>query len=197
MLLPTHASRDATLATLCVAAWTVAGCAPAPGSRDGVHGDVLQQQASAEAAPADQQSAGWTTTPLGVRSEPVAVKAGTTPLVYLVESGGTFRVRDETAGQDIASAFAPARSIVRVDGRNGVVFGRETLLAGPLAEEHRYVIYQEPAGPNMMRQGVFQVRPDQSQAGARPQTQTQTQTQNPSEGSGPEVRQEGGPDAQR
>jgi hypothetical protein len=114
---------------------------------------------AAVAAPSDQQGIGWNTTPLAVASEPVSVKEGPAPLVYLVETPGLFRVRDLTAGTDLARANAPGRSIVRIDRRTGVVFGGETLLAGPLDPDHRYAIYRDPTGPNMARQGTFQIRP--------------------------------------
>jgi hypothetical protein len=110
---------------------------------------------------------GWSTTALPVASEPVAVKEGGVPLVYLVESPGTFRVHDQTAGQDLARGPAAGRSIVRVDGRAGVVFGRETLFAGPLATDHRYVIYRDPTGPNMARQGTFQLLPRRGAGGTQ------------------------------
>jgi hypothetical protein len=102
---------------------------------------------------------GWATMPLGVGAGPVVVKEGAAPLVYLAESGGTFRVHDGTERKDLARADVSGRTIIRVDARNGVVAGRETLLAGPLPADHRYVIYYDPQGPNYSRQGVFQPRP--------------------------------------
>jgi hypothetical protein len=59
---------------------------------------------------------------------------------------------------------------VRVEARTGVVFGRETLVPGPLDKGHRYVIYRDPTGPNMARQGTFQVRPPPK---AKPQESSQ------------------------
>jgi hypothetical protein len=115
--------------------------------------------AAPPAATSDQQAVGWNTTPLAVASEPVAVKEGPAPLFYLVETPGVFRVHDLTEGKDLARADAAGRSIVRVDGRTGVVFGHETLVPGPINTEHRYVIYRDPTGPSMSRQGTFQVPP--------------------------------------
>jgi hypothetical protein len=112
-----------------------------------------------QAATPGQQSIGWATAPLPIASEPVAVKEGSIPLVYLVETPGVFRVRDLTAGRDLAQANAPGRSIVRIDGRAGVAIGGDTLVPGPLDREHRYVIYRDPTGPNLARQGTFQLRP--------------------------------------
>jgi len=184
----------ATLMTLCLGASIVCGCAArqAP-TEQGVEAPVTQAEAVAEAAPASpaaptgQQSVGWSTTPLAVASEPVAVKEGTIPLVYLVETPGMFRVHDRTEGRDVARAGAAGRSIIRVDGRSGVIFGRETLVAGPLDREHRYVIYRDPTGPNMARQGTFQLRP--------PPKQQQQQQQQLQERGGQD--QEGGPHADR
>jgi hypothetical protein len=112
-----------------------------------------------EAAPARDQAAGWTTTPLPLGAGPVVVKEGPAPLVYMVESSGAFRVHDLTDNKDLARAEALGRTIIRVDARAGVAIGRETLLAGPLPADHRYAIYLDPSGPNFSRQGVFQPRP--------------------------------------
>jgi len=111
-----------------------------------------------DAPPPQYQGAGWNTTALG-GSGPVAVKEGAAPLVYLVEAGGAFRVHDQTDRKDLARGQAPGRTVIRVDARNGVVFGGETLLAGPLPADHRYAVYREATGPNFSRQGTFQPRP--------------------------------------
>ena len=113
---------------------------------------------SPAAAPPPYQGAGWQTTALG-GSGPVAVKEGAAPLIYLVEAGGAFRVHDQTDRRDLARARAPGRTVIRVDARKGVVFGGETLLAGPLPADHRYAIYLDATGPNFSRQGTFQPRP--------------------------------------
>ena len=113
---------------------------------------------AADAAPPKDQGAGWQTTALA-GSGPVAVKEGTAPLVYLVEAGGSFRVHDQTDRKDLARGAAPGRTVIRVDARSGVVFGSETLLAGPLPADHRYAIYLDASGPNFTRQGTFQPRP--------------------------------------
>jgi hypothetical protein len=152
----------------------VAGCATSgkakhasPGSARATRGSGPAVAEAPPAAPFDQQSIGWTTTPLPIASQSVAVKEGAVPLVYLVESPGVFRVHDQTAGQDLARTSAVGRSIVRVDARAGVVFGGETLYAGPLPKDHRYVIYRDPTGPNMARQGTFQVPPRRGAGGTQ------------------------------
>jgi hypothetical protein len=171
--------RGAALMTMCVGSTLLAGCAgqrkqARPATRAGAASAQARLEAPA-ALPADQQSVGWSATPLSVASQPVAVKEGRPPLVYLVESPGTFRVHDRTAGQDLARSVAGARSIVRVDARSGVVFGRETLLAGPLAKDHRYVIFLDPTGPNVARQGTFQVMPRKNGGGSRTRSGGQDQ----------------------
>jgi hypothetical protein len=104
----------------------------------------------------------WHSTPLPARAEPTAVKEGAAPLVYLVEGGALIRVRDASANRDLARSFVPARAIVRVDGRQGVIYGQDTVFAGPLPEGHRYVIFVDPTGENVARQGT--VRPPPARA---------------------------------
>ena len=99
----------------------------------------------------------WQSTPLPVHAEPTVVKEGAAPLVYLVDTGAVIRVRDATASRDLARSPVAARTVVRVDGRLGVIYGRETVFAGPLPEGHRYSIVVDPAGDNVARQGT--VRP--------------------------------------
>lgn len=106
-----------------------------------------------------EMATAWRSTPLPSRAEPTAVKQGPAPLVYLVEGGAVIRVHDVDAKRDLARAFVPARAIVRVDARNGVVYGDETVAPGPLPEGRRYVIYVDPAGENVARQGTVQPRP--------------------------------------
>ena len=101
----------------------------------------------------------WHSTPLPVNPQPTPVKQGAAPLVYRVEGGATIRVHDATAKLDLVSGYVPGGSIVRVDAKRGVIFGRETVVEGPLGEAARYVIFVEPAGENVARQGTFQPRP--------------------------------------
>jgi hypothetical protein len=101
----------------------------------------------------------WQSTPLPARAESTLVKQGLVPLVYLVETGARVRVRDENTKRDLAKSFAAARSLVRVDASRGVVYGDDTLAAGPLPADHLYSIFVEPAGENVARQGTFQPRP--------------------------------------
>jgi len=51
------------------------------------------------------------------------------------------------------------RAIVRVDPRRGVIYGDEVVYPGPLPEGGRYVVFVEPGGDNVARQGTFQPRP--------------------------------------
>jgi hypothetical protein len=104
----------------------------------------------------------WRSTPLAVHAEPIVVKEGAAPLVYLVEAGAMIRVRDVSGDRDIARADVPARTIVRVDGRRGVIYGQQTVFAGPLPEGHRYVIFVDPAGDNVARQGTVRPLPQRA-----------------------------------
>jgi hypothetical protein len=111
-------------------------------------------------APTRSDFAGaWQSKPLPARAESTLIKQGATPLVYLVETGATVRVRDENTKRDLAVSFAAARSIVRVDASRGVIYGDDTLAPGPLPADHLYSIFVEPAGENVARQGTFQPRP--------------------------------------
>ena len=106
-----------------------------------------------------EMSTGWRTTQLPTLSQSTAVREGAAPLVYLVEGGGMIRVHDLTDKRDLSRSFVPARSIVRVDGRRGIIYGEDVAFAGPLPDDHRYVIYVDPTGENVARQGVIQPRP--------------------------------------
>jgi hypothetical protein len=79
--------------------------------------------------------------PLPVPVEPTLVKQGPMPLVYIVESPATVSVTDLTTGQRLAQADVPARTIVRVEARGGVVLGKETASPGPLPADHQYAIH--------------------------------------------------------
>jgi hypothetical protein len=98
-------------------------------------------------------------TPATPAVQPMPVKEGEAPLAYWLESGAVVRVADVQEKLDVARGFVPGRSIVRVDARNGVVFGRETVYPGPLRDGRRYVIYVEPDRRNVSRHEVVQPRP--------------------------------------
>jgi hypothetical protein len=125
-----------------------AGCGAKPAAKKPVVVDRVPEMSSA-----------WQTTPLPARAEPTAVKAGAAPLVYRVEGGATIRVQEEESKRDLARGYVPAGSIVRVDARRGVIYGEDTVFAGPMPEGGRYVIYVEPGGENVARQGVIRPRP--------------------------------------
>jgi hypothetical protein len=122
-----------------------------------------RQRAPATSQVRSNLSTGWRTTALASNAESTPVKEGAAPLVYLVEGGAMVRVRDVNANLDLARSFVAARSIVRVDARRGVIYGDDTLVPGPLAADHRYVIYVDPTGENVARQGTFQPRPHKAQ----------------------------------
>ena len=91
--------------------------------------------------------------PLPQAAGPTVIKQGALPLLYLVESSGTFDVTDATAGQTLVAAPASTGTIIRVDARSGVVVGQDTLVSGPLAVDHKYSIVREAAGDNESRSG--------------------------------------------
>lgn len=101
---------------------------------------------------------------------PAVMAQGRPPLAYIADAGGTVRVADRTAGRDLATAPVPPRTLVRVDGRRGVIFGSDQLLKGPLAVDHEYVIYLEnDAGANVVRRGTFRPgQPEQTAKAAAP-----------------------------
>ncbi len=92
--------------------------------------------------------------PLPVAQASTPIAKGPTPLVYLYDLGGPVRVVDSTTGAQIASAVAPARSIVRVDDRHGVTVGSLNVSQGPLPAGHQYVIYLDPETDNVFRRSV-------------------------------------------
>ena len=126
-----------------------AGCNAKPQAA----GPVVVQEKPGELATA------WQSTPLPSYAEPTVVKEGAAPLVYMVEGGAVIRVRDLAGNRDLSQAFVPGRSIVRVDARRGVIYGDQTVFAGPLPDGGRYQIVVDPAGENVARQGTFQPTP--------------------------------------
>jgi hypothetical protein len=72
------------------------------------------------------------------------VTAGTLPLVYMVETPATVRVKDATSGVAIGEVVASARALVSVDANGGVRIEGNTLTKGPLPADHVYEIYIAP-----------------------------------------------------
>ena len=125
-----------------------AGCAPEQRDTQPVVVDRVPEMTSA-----------WRSTPLPTNAQPTAVKKGAAPLVYRVEGGAVIRVQELPSKRDLARSFVSGGSLVRVDARRGVIYGEETVFTGPLAENTRYVIFVEPGGENVARQGVIQPLP--------------------------------------
>ena len=92
-------------------------------------------------------------------AQPMAVKEGPPPLAYWLESGAVVRVTDVGQKLDVARGFVPGRSVVRVDARQGVIFGTESAYPGPLPEGSRYLISVEPDTEYVAKQETVQVRP--------------------------------------
>jgi hypothetical protein len=85
---------------------------------------------------------------------PKPVREGTPPIVYLLPADGSLRIVDKTAGQEIATTAAEARSIVRIDDVTGVQLGKQTLRKGPLPPGHEYEIYLTTGSANEIRRSV-------------------------------------------
>jgi hypothetical protein len=81
-------------------------------------------------------------------AKPTVIKQGQLPLVYLVDSYGTFVINDATAKQSLVTTGVPKNMIIRVDARSGVVVGNETLVPGPLPGDHQYNIVRGVAAEN-------------------------------------------------
>ena len=105
----------------------------------------------------------WREEPLGgiaaKGAQPVTVKAGVPPLLYLVETPQIVRILDQSNNSILAEVPVGRRTIVRVDEQAGVYAGSRTLVAGPLPAGRRYGIYVVPDGENVSRTGTFQPRP--------------------------------------
>jgi hypothetical protein len=105
----------------------------------------------------------------GGGARPVAIKEGLAPLFYLSDVTATLRVVDRTAGDLIlAEGVVGPRTIVRVDTRTGIVFGRDRQLAGPLPEGRRYAILVVPDGANVWRFGSARPTPASRRRDATP-----------------------------
>jgi hypothetical protein len=101
-----------------------------------------------------RRTAKWDERPLRVQQASVAVVEGPSPLAHIFDIGGPVRVVDLTSNIRLLSTDVPARTLVRVDDRNGVTVGLENLVPGPLPAGHRYGIFVDPVTPNVIRQGV-------------------------------------------
>ena len=134
------------LAGIAAALVLTAGCGGAKGEAAKKGPAPLPEKPPEMVSTADEQPI-----PVPRRAGPIVVKEGQAPLAYIVEAAGTVRVGDRTDGRDLAAARVPARTLVRVDAANGVIFGREQLMRGPLPADHAYIIYLEPDEANVIR----------------------------------------------
>jgi hypothetical protein len=160
-------------------ACAVAGCAktpdPAATTTTGANGDAASGSVIQESVThplSDEPDQSIRETPLGgvasTAAQPVPVKVGAAPLVYLVDSTQVVQVIDETAGVILAELPVRGRTIVRVDERNGVIMGDDQVFAGPLPEGRRYGIYVVPDEENVSRAGRFMPRPTREIPTPRP-----------------------------
>lgn len=120
----------------------------------------------------------WKDEPLegvaGGVAAPVPVKEGSMPLVYLTEQAQVVQVIDRTANKSLGQAEVPARTIIRVDERLGVVAGKHAIFAGSLDRSHRFAILLVPQGQAVVRSGQYQpvAPPRLEQQGPAGETQT-------------------------
>ena len=92
--------------------------------------------------------------PMQFEQQPVAVTEGPAPLAHIFDVGGPVHVMDTTSNIRIAAGVVPNRTLVRVDQRLGVIFGKQTITPGPLPAEHRYAIFADPTTDNTYRRTV-------------------------------------------
>lgn len=92
------------------------------------------------------------------RPELRPVKEGTLPLVYLIEVASPVRIVNLTTRTRLAEGRLPRRTIVRIDARGGVHFGKELIVSGPLSADHQYGIFIDPAEPDSSAQTTTEKR---------------------------------------
>jgi hypothetical protein len=130
-------------------------CAGAAASTGGCSHDA--DVAKTKPPPVELQ---WKDEPLkgaaGGVATPVTVKEGFIPLVYLNEQPQVVQVVDRTANKVLGQADVPARTLVRVDERMGVIAGKEAVFIGPLDKTHHYAILVVPQGQAVVRTGQYQ-----------------------------------------
>jgi hypothetical protein len=134
-----------------LAAFAVVGCK----STTPAEPPATEQQPKREPTMHEQPLGGVAARP----AEPVPVKAGSLPLVYLAESTTAVRVVDSTTNFVLAETVLSPRTILRIDERNGVVAGRNEIVAGPLLASHRYTIFVVPDDVNISRTGTVKPLP--------------------------------------
>lgn len=96
----------------------------------------------------------WDDKPMQYEQKPVSVKEGITPLAHIFDVGGPVHVMDTTAKIRIAQGVVAGGTLVRIDDRHGVIFGKDTITPGPLPAGHRYAIFADPTTDNVFRRGV-------------------------------------------
>ena len=76
------------------------------------------------------------------------------PRLQAVAAAYAPELADLTADIRIATGVVGDRTLVRIDDRHGVIFGKDTITPGPLPAGHRYAIYADPSTENVFRQGI-------------------------------------------
>jgi hypothetical protein len=104
--------------------------------------------------------------PTQAPAEPLPVKVGGLPLVYMIEQVGPVRVVEVESGRVVAQGVAvraPAPLSVRPDG---VSIGRDTIGRGPLDPKRRYAVYVGGDRPDLLR--TERITPAAPSQGANP-----------------------------
>jgi hypothetical protein len=77
-------------------------------------------------------------------SESVMVAEGSLPLVYQAMQSHPIHITDVTTHAQVAQVELRMLDIVRVDVR-GIYVGDKQITGGPLAKDHQYMVYMDPA----------------------------------------------------
>ncbi|MEO6436446.1 MAG: hypothetical protein ABIP55_11905 [Tepidisphaeraceae bacterium] len=139
-----------------ILAFLLIATALATGSAAGCHGDRnADAQAKMDRKVADlRRGAKWDEMPVSLPQEPTSVVQGKMPLAHIFDIGGPIVVTDLTTQAHLVRADVPDRTLVRVDERNGIIFGKDQMFPGPLAADHEYGIFALPTTPGVIRQGI-------------------------------------------
>jgi hypothetical protein len=72
------------------------------------------------------------------------LKVSRLPINYMVSPGGLLRVRDLTAGTELAVDFVLSATVVRIDADFGIYFGNAQTYTKKLDPNHRYQLSLDP-----------------------------------------------------
>lgn len=92
--------------------------------------------------------------PIAAPAKSLPIQEGEPPLAYRVPSDGTVRIVDMNTSADVAVGALKAGEFIAVTQDNGILFGSERMLKGPLPEGHRYGIFIDQPSSNIYRSGA-------------------------------------------